>query len=72
MNQQRTRGGRFDGGSPLDDATLSLIRRLAAAGESHGSLARRFGRSRSSITRLVAGSRRAAALARSREGPQGV
>lgn len=57
-HQPRTPGGRFAGGQ-LTDADTEDIRILALGGESHGRLARRYGVSRSLVTRIVNGTRRA-------------
>ncbi len=53
----------------LTQAQVELIRSLALAGESHGSIARRFGVERSGISRIVSGTRRRTESVKT-EGPQ--
>lgn len=57
----RTPRGRFAGSKSLTDDQVLLIRKLASCtGLSHGQLSQQFGVSRSLVTRIVNGSRRAA------------
>ena len=63
MNQawKRTQGGQFAGSKALTDDQVLLIRELASCTSlSHGQLARQFDVSRSLVTRILGGSRRAA------------
>ncbi len=57
QDQSRDSRGRFVGRA-LSDDEVDLLINHARAGETHGSLARRFGVDRSLVTRLVNGQRR--------------